>query len=617
MCALIPVLAAFQVKCMGSQEKIGDIQPYAELHKGALTTAFKGFQKAKDRFVLLKLLHVRHARNEKVLKHFKAEVERAGRLQHDGITKVYAAGEEKGTVYLAAEYVDGMTLASLIKKGPLPASIAAYVLSEVASALKFAHEKKYFHRDIQPSNILISKEGQVKITDFGLGAVLHEATGKELEAKGEAAYFAPEYLVGKQPSATTDVFALGAVCFEMLLGKAAFTGADSAERLENVRIHDPVSYLQDDEDMPSQVRRICQQMLKKKAEQRYQDCTVLLADLNAYRKSRGAGAVATAMDMKSYLEDPEAFVRRMKDKPVTLRTREARPKNEDREPVAKQIKAPTVSREDLVKRTRMIGIAVAVLFVFGGLSFAGSFFFSKDGSFGARNNPNNGAAAASSGGTATAVRRRGKSGSGTPVQTNSTSQESPASTSKAAQPVKEVTVLGDDPLEKLIAQADSLRGQGDPDALPDTVILSTEEERAGKMIISSTPKTAVFLGADSLGVTPLAMVVPAGTHRIALKHPAFPTFETLVDVVPGRETPFKVSLWSLVGTVQVTTQPGVSIAINGAVQGRTPLEEPLVLKPGVHRITLSHPAYGTVEEQFDVQAGETKTLRYDLAGAGE
>ena len=404
---------------------------------------------------------------------------------------------------------------------------------------------------------------------------------------------------------------------EMLLGKAAFTGADSAERLDSVRKHDPVSYLQDDEEMPSQIRRICQQMLKKKAEQRYQDFTVLLADLNAYRKSRGAGAVATAIDMKSYLEDPEAFMRRMKDKPVTLRTREARPKSEEREPVVKQTKGPAVSREDLIKRTRMIGIAVAVLFVFGGLSFAGSFFFSKDGSFGAKNNPNNGAAAASSGGTATAVRRSGKSGGGTPVQTRGGSQEQPASSGNPAQPVKEVTVLGDDPLEKLIAQADSLRGSGDPDALPDTVVLSADGEQTGKMIISSTPATAVFFGADSLGVTPLAMVVPAGTHRITLKHPEFPPFETLVDVVPGRETPFKVSLWSLVGTVEVATQPGVSIAINGTYRDQTPLQQPLVLRPGAYKITLTHPSYGTVEEQFDVQAGEPKTLRYDLAGAGD
>ncbi len=600
---------------MGSPEKIGDIQPYAELRRGPLTTAFKGFQKAKDRFVLLKLLHVRHARNAKVVARFKQEIEQAGKLKHDGIAQIYTAGQDKDNIYVATEYVDGLTLATLLKKGPLPPTIAAYVLSEVASTLKIAHEKNYIHRDIRPSNILISKEGLVKVTDFGLGAVLHEAAGKALDVQDEAAYFAPEYVVGKSPSPTTDVFSLGAVCFEMLLGRAAFTGADTAEMLESVREHDPVSYLQDDEDLPSQVRRICQQMLKKKPEQRYQDCTVLLADLNAYRKGRGASAVATTGDMKSFLDDPEAYVRRLKDKPVSLRTREPRPKAQAREAVAEETNKSTVSRDALLKRTRMIGIVVAVLFVFGGLSFAGSFFFSKDGSFGAKNNPNNGAATASSGGTATAVRKSGKGG--TPVKTQQTAQNASTPAENPPKPAKEITVIGEDPLEKLIAQADSLRTAGAGDAIPDTIVLARADIRTGKMTIVSTPETTVYLGSDSLGVTPLTMVVAPGTHRIALKNPAFPPFETLIDVVPGRETPFNISLWSLVGTVTVATQAGVDVSINGDYRDKTPLQRPLILKPGAHRITLSHPNYGIVEEQFDVQAGETKTLRYDLAGAGE
>ena len=604
---------------MGSPNKIGDIQPYAELHRGATTTVFKGFQKSLDRFVLLKILHPRYSRDEKIASRFEDEARLAAKIQHPNVVSIYSFGRENGQTYIAAEFVEGMTLAELIERGPLPPNIAAYVLIAASEALQAAHDKKILHRDIKPSNILVSNEGRVKVTDFGMASIASKGDKDALEVRGTLAYLAPEQILGKKPEPSSDLFSLGATFFEMLLGMPAFKAGSNNELIDKVLNFDPVSFLHDDDAIPAQLRRICQQLIKKKPEQRYQDCKVLLADLNAFRKSRGATSVATAGDMKSFIDDPEAYVRKLRDKPVTLRTREAKPRAEGTRAPREQKKAVSAKPSFSFNKPRVIGIAVAVLLVFGGLSFASDFFFSKDGSFGANNNPNGSAGpASSSSGAATTTRRSGNASGGSVVKSNSNG----SSTSQPQQPpptveeAKAVTVIDKDPLEKLIAESDSLRAAGRPgDDLSDidtVIVLADESRTTGKMVIDASPWAAVFLAGDSLGVTPLPIVVSPGTYQITLKNPEFPPFETLVDVVPGRETPFKVSLWSLVGNVQVEVFPFAEVSINGTYRDETPLNKPLIVKPGSHQITLKHPTLGTFEESFDVKAGENKTLKYNL-----
>ena len=550
---------------MGNPDKIGDIQPYAELHRGAMTTVYKGFQKPLDRFVLLKILHPRFGKNERDFARFVEEVREAQKVKHANIVSIYAHGKENGKAYLATEFIDGVTLAALVEEGPLPANLAAYVLLETTHALKAAHDVKVLHRDVKSKNILISKEGRIKVADVGMVSLSPKSMVKDVELRGAPAYQAPELAQGKSAGQSSDLFSLGAVLFEMLLGKPAFIGSTTMEVVENVLNHDPVSYLQDDESIPSQVRRICQQLLKKKAEQRYQDCDVLLADLNAFRKTRGQGAVATAGDMKSFLADPEAYIRKMRDKPVSLRTREARPRAEVRSSSREQTSKPTPKSTKPYDRKKIFSIAATLVLLFGGLSFAGGFFFEKDGSWGARNNPNGSASSSSSGG-GTAITRRSGSASGTPVrsrQQNESKANNSSQESAAQEPVKEVAVLGEDQVEERTARESDAEA-GRASAIPDTVVLvSNAAPNAGKMLVDASPWAAVYLAGDSLGITPLPLVVNPGTYTITLKNPDFPPFKTLVDVVPGRETPVKVSLWSLVGQIRIEVEPSAEIYING------------------------------------------------------
>lgn len=604
---------------MGSPNKIGDIQPYAELHQGATTTVYKGFQKSLDRFVLLKILHPEFSRDKEIAARFEEEARLAAKIQHPNVVSVYAYGKDEGRAYIAAEYVDGTTLAALTEEGALPPNIAGYILTEAANALQAAHNGGVLHRDIKPSNILISNEGRVKVTDFGM-ASLQKIDGKgKSQVRGTLAYLAPEQVLGKEPKESSDLFSLGATFFEMLLGTPAFKGSNSGELLDQVLNFDPSSALHDDDDIPSQLRRICQQLLKKKVEQRYQNCKVLLADLNAFRKSRGQGAIASAVDMKSYLEDPEAYVRKLRDKPVSLRTREAKPERSERRPVRERKDTAAQKPAFNINKPKLLGIIGLIVFVFVGFSFASDFFFSKSGSFGANNNPNGGASSASTGGGRAVTRSGGSSGGGTPVRSEGANPQRNPSTPPAESREPEAVVTVVDEREGNEEQTAADPQQIEPDitsdaqAVPDTVVLVADTNRPpGKMIIDALPWAAVFLGGDSLGVTPLPLVVSPGTYAITLKNPDFPPFETLVDVVPGRETPFKISLWSLVGQVQVEVFPFAEVSINGVYRDETPLDKPLIVKPGEHTITLKHPSLGTFERTFDVRAGEEKTLKYNL-----
>ncbi len=598
---------------MGSPNKIGDIQPYAELHQGATTTVYKGFQKSLDRFVLLKILHPQFSRDEEVAARFEEEARLAAKIQHPNVVSVYGYGREDGRAYIAAEFIEGITLAELIEKGPLPANIASYVLIEATNALKAAHGKQVLHRDIKPSNILISNDGHVKVTDFGMASVGSTSGKENLEVRGTLAYLAPEQILGKKPEESSDLFSLGATFFEMLLGTPAFKGSTSRELLDSVLNHDPVSYLQDDDSIPSQLRRICQQLIKKKAEQRYQNCSVLLSDLNAFRKSRGQGAVATSVDMKSYLADPEAFVKKMRDKPVSLRTREAKPR-EDR-PLTRERKAtPAKKAKTGFNMGRLFSIVAIVVLLFGGLSFASEFLFSKDGDFGARKNPN-GSPGPSTPTTGTVIAKKGgsPSGKGIPVDSDRESQQIPPPVMPpVVQPALQVAVI-DESLGRDIGELDSVAVSPKPeDTAIDTVILTADtDQRTGTVLVDALPWAAVFLKGDSLGVTPLPIVISPGTHKITLKNPDFPTTETLIDVVPGRQTSTKISLWLLVGTVEVEVFPYAKVFIDGEFRDETPLDRPLIVKPGLHEIRLEHPTLGTLEETFEVAAGErNKLLKY-------
>ena len=144
---------------MGVPGRVGDIQPFAALHEGALTAVYKAYQPSERRFVLLKVLHADYAHDEDVAARFENEAHLVARIDHPNVVPVYDWGETEGRPFLVAEFVEGSDLRGVLETGPLPTGLACWILLEVARGLAAAHESGILHRDIKPANILLGLDG--------------------------------------------------------------------------------------------------------------------------------------------------------------------------------------------------------------------------------------------------------------------------------------------------------------------------------------------------------------------------------------------------------------------------------------------------------------------------
>jgi serine/threonine-protein kinase len=201
------------------------------LGHGAMATVDLAQDVELDRPVALKRLAENLARDEDLRRRFVREARLAARLAHPNVVRVFDVGEDEGRPFIAMEYVEGETLAELVaRRGPLPAAEAATLGVQVCAALAAAHAAGLVHRDVKPQNLLLSSDGVLKLGDFGI-AVGHEGTRLTLEGTvlGTAGYLAPEQARGEQVTAAADIYAVGAVLYELLTGeppRSASTLAD-------------------------------------------------------------------------------------------------------------------------------------------------------------------------------------------------------------------------------------------------------------------------------------------------------------------------------------------------------------------------------------------------------
>ncbi len=591
---------------MGSPEIIADIQPYAELHRGTTTTVYKGFQKSLDRFVLLKVLHPEFSQDEGIARRFQEEARLAARVQHPNIVSIYSYGIEGQTTYIATEFVEGVSLDALIEDRALPIHLATYVLFEAVKGLKAAHDQKVLHRDIKPSNLLIARSGEVKLTDFGMASFVNDRDESN-QVRGTLAYLAPELILGDPPGPASDLFSLGATFFEMLTGKQAFKGRSSSELFDAVLNHDPSPLLQEDESIFPQLRRICLQLLRKKSQQRYQDCRVLLADLAATRKVLGSDIIGKASEMQKYLQNPDEYKSTIRRSSLSVRaTTPSRAKT--RPPARKAANKSTGAGKpgtSIINRSRVVSFIALVLFLGVGFSVTGSFFFGKDGQFGGRGVSTVPSGSSSEGEEARTAPAEGAGEAAAPKRGEEVDQRMPPRDDSRAGTAK-IEEAASDSVEHL--------SPASPNPPMDSVVVLSEDisQQAGRVHVDAVPWAVVYFEGDSVGVTPLPMVVGAGSYRITLVNPDFPPFETLVDVMPGGDTPLEVSLWSLVGRLQVEVYPFAKVYVNEEYHDETPLSRPLIVAPGKHTLTMVHPTLGSFSAEVEITAGEQKTVRFNL-----
>jgi serine/threonine-protein kinase len=248
-----------------------------------------------DRPVALKVLFPEYANDPNFVERFRREAQSAAGLTHPNIVAVYDWGKVNNTYFIAMEFVQGRTLASILKeKLRLTARQACDVAVDVASALGFAHENGVVHRDIKPGNILIGSTGQIKVADFGiaraLGSAVEDGLTQTGSVMGTATYLSPEQAQGSQPDPRSDIYSLGVMMYEMVAGRAPFIG-DNAVGIAYQQVHGvPPALSEFVADVPREFEAIVAKCMAKSAERRYVNAGALRDDLRRF--SAGEDVVA-------------------------------------------------------------------------------------------------------------------------------------------------------------------------------------------------------------------------------------------------------------------------------------------------------------------------------------
>jgi WD40 repeat protein/tRNA A-37 threonylcarbamoyl transferase component Bud32 len=256
-----------------------------ELGRGGMGVVYKARHVKLGRLVALKMILVAEHAGPEERARFQTEAEAVARLQHPNIVQIYEVGEQDGRPFFSLEFCAGGSLEQKLAGTPLPPKEAARLAETLARAMHAAHEAGVVHRDLKPANVLLAKDGTPKITDFGLAKKLGEAGQTATGAvMGTPSYMAPEQAGGRSEDIgpRTDVYALGALLYEMLTGRPPFRAATPLDTILQVIAEEPVPVRHLQPKVPPDLETICLKCLRKEPGQRYHSAAALARDLRCY-----------------------------------------------------------------------------------------------------------------------------------------------------------------------------------------------------------------------------------------------------------------------------------------------------------------------------------------------
>ncbi|MDD2261595.1 MAG: protein kinase, partial [Clostridia bacterium] len=248
---------------------------------GGMAYVYKAKDKALNRTVAVKTLKDEYAQDKDFIKRFKDEALSVAKLSHENIVNVYDVGYDNNLNYIVMECVEGTTLSSYMESiGPLDIKESIDISLQIFAALEHAHTNGIIHRDIKPQNILISKNGKIKVTDFGIAKAINAQTlTTDNKTFGSVHYISPEQAKGGFLNSSTDLYSTGIVMYEMLTGKVPF---DADTPIAIVMKHlqdDPVPPMELREDIPEELNRIILKSIHKKPSDRYETAADVMIDL--------------------------------------------------------------------------------------------------------------------------------------------------------------------------------------------------------------------------------------------------------------------------------------------------------------------------------------------------
>ena len=266
--------------------EFGDYELIEEIGRGGQGVVYRARQKSLNRTVALKVIGLGRWAATPHLKRFRHEAEAAARLEHPQIVPIYEIGERDGSCYYSMKFIEGGRLDEVVRREPVSPRRAAELLVKIARTVQFAHERGILHRDIKPGNILLDRQGEPHLTDFGLARLMEQESTitNSFDVLGTPSYMAPEQAAGKTKELTpaADVYSLGAAFYQMLTGQPPFAGGTTYETIRMVLETEPRNPRLWNPKVDVDLATICLKCLEKDSKRRYESAEALAQDVERW-----------------------------------------------------------------------------------------------------------------------------------------------------------------------------------------------------------------------------------------------------------------------------------------------------------------------------------------------
>jgi len=531
--------------------KISKYQIFTELQHGPVTRVYKAIQPELQRVVLVKQLNPDLVTDDELVERFKQEGLILAKINSPQVITIYDFGFAEGVPFLVTEFIEGNTLAELIQQnGALPWDIGLFVVQQLAQGLAAIHNQNIIHQDIKPENIFISDDGKVKLGDLGFSVSTDQA---DQSIQGTPAYFAPEIIEGRLVDFRGDLYSLGLVGYEMLTGENPYAADDIPTIFNRIVNLKPMSVHAVRSEVPEKLSTIITRLMVRNRDERFQSAKELSQQLEDLKIS--IGIKIDENSLIKFLQEPDNY-----------QISQAYPIEKARESIKK-----TTKRKRFVLPVAFITIGIFIILVVKIMSNGFSFLPGKIDT------------------TRTTIEQnlsQLKSQNDIPVISKESDKEPELKTSKKN---------SDKSIMKNHVEKDTLK------------IISIVETKRDTVVITSDPRAFVFQQGDSLGITPLSLILdsPKNSLEIELRSPGFPTIRKTVTKAEQAVQNFHINLWKEVGYLDIDIIPWGEIWIDGDSVDVSPINRLIVLAPGNHRLMVRHPQMKNVTEPFYVAVGET------------
>ncbi len=543
-------------------KKISKYQIFFELQHGPVTRVYKAFQLELQRPVLVKQLNPDRMADEQLVERFRQEGLILAKINSPHVITVFDFGFEDGVPFLVTEFIEGTTLAELIQRhSGLPWDIGLFILQQLAQGLMAIHHHQIVHRDIKPENIFISAEGDVKLGDLGFSTPL---TLAEQAIQGTPAYLAPEIVLGEPVDFRSDLYSLGLVGYEMLTGQNPFA-SDSISvvfnRIVNVK---PLPIHKVRSDVPEGLSHLIAKLMARQPVQRFQTVKDFLQAFDEWKISQ---KINIAQDrLINFLEHPDQY------QPLIVRPEKPLPVSS---PKARRHRVPALVIASFI---------VVIILIFIGKQLT--------------NDLNLSPAASDTSRIVQPEEKIEASESGTPSDVSDKQKQQREQPPYAIRGGDEASVI-------IFKRADSLQAESNRAMRPDT------------MMITADPRAFVYRKGTSLGITPVKLAVDGreDTLTLSFHSPGFPVIQKTVKIASQGAQNIHMNLWKEVGYFEINIVPWGEVWIDGDSIDVTPLNHPIILAPGNHKLMVRHPRLKSIAEPFYIAAGETLKKSYQLQRA--